>query len=162
MRVQGVRGALAALDEELRRLVVLVRHRRGGWLGSAPRTSTTTQQPTRRLHHRRVRQSSALHRPVRDIHTPLTRIWPVAEFPPAQSIYSTSRLFYSAHTTLPGPPLLSPSKFYHFRPFSLKIQEKQVECWPAVSCQRETWGHKMAAAGKLSRVPAAARRGRCL
>ena len=37
--------------------------------GSAPRTSTTTQQPTRRLHHRRVRQSSAVHRPVRDIHT---------------------------------------------------------------------------------------------
>ena len=41
--VQGVSAPGAALDELLRRLVVVERHRwRGGWLGSAPRTSSSS------------------------------------------------------------------------------------------------------------------------
>ena len=42
--VQGVSAPGAALDEagELLRRLVVVRHRRGGWLGSAPRTSTSS------------------------------------------------------------------------------------------------------------------------
>ena len=41
--VQGVSAPGAALDELLRRLVVVERHRwRGGWLSSAPRTSSSS------------------------------------------------------------------------------------------------------------------------